>query len=222
LVARGGLLAAAGVDFPPALAVVLVAGLPDVDAAALAADFGFAAVALAGADFAAAGFVPLADFDVDFAGAVFAAFVVVALAGVAFAGVDFSGVVFAPSAFAADFFAGDFLAVAGVAAPDFAADDFTVALTADFVVDSAAACAGTAPPAPERVRLTTLFLATPAPSAMASPNNKTGARQVAAHSSGWQEYGTYGRPTNMPHDLTRIRAQSERCSHDSPSIAIKK
>jgi len=34
------------------------------------------------------------------------------------------------------------------------------------------------------------FFATPARSAMASPNNKTGARQVAAHSRGWQEYGT--------------------------------
>ena len=60
------------------------------------------------------------------------------------------------------------------------------------------------------------FFATPARSAMASPNNKTGARQVAAHSRGWQEYGTYRRPTNTPHDLTRIRAQCVRCSHHLP------
>jgi hypothetical protein len=37
--------------------------------------------------------------------------------------------------------------------------------------------------------------------AMASPKCKTGARRNAAHSRGWQEYGTYARPTNMPHDM---------------------
>jgi hypothetical protein len=47
------------------------------------------------------------------------------------------------------------------------------------------------------------FRAAAARSAMASPRCKTGARRGAAHSRGWQEYGLYPRPTNVPHILDR-------------------
>jgi hypothetical protein len=41
-------------------------------------------------------------------------------------------------------------------------------------------------------------------SAIASPTCKMGARRGAAHSRGWQEYGTYGPATNMPHEVARF------------------
>src|SRR5262249_9798915 len=40
--------------------------------------------------------------------------------------------------------------------------------------------------------------------AMASPRCKAGARRGAAHSRGWQGYGTCGPATNMPHEVARI------------------
>jgi len=49
------------------------------------------------------------------------------------------------------------------------------------------------------------FRAAAARSAMASPRCKTGARRGAAHSRGWQEYGLYAPPTNVPHILDRNR-----------------
>jgi hypothetical protein len=49
------------------------------------------------------------------------------------------------------------------------------------------------------------FRATLVRSAIASPTCKTGARRGAAHSRGWQEYGTYARPTNLPHLVARFR-----------------
>src|SRR6266545_954574 len=47
-------------------------------------------------------------------------------------------------------------------------------------------------------------------SAMASPTCKMGARRGAAHSRGWQEYGTYGPATNMPHELAQIPGRQTR------------
>lgn len=41
-------------------------------------------------------------------------------------------------------------------------------------------------------------------SAIASPSCKTGARRAAAHSGGWQEYGTYRRPTTRRTDVTHF------------------
>ena len=48
-------------------------------------------------------------------------------------------------------------------------------------------------------------------SAMASPTCKMGARRGAAHSRGWQEYGTYAPATNMPHEIAIIRGAQTTC-----------
>lgn len=97
----------------------------------------------------------------------------------------------------------DLVTAGFLAAADFGAVDFDAgrAVTDAVTAPVAEARAGTAWSTP-RARLVARSFATPAPSAMASPDNKTGARQVAAHSRGWQEYGTYGPPTNTPHDAT--------------------
>jgi hypothetical protein len=81
-----------------------------------------------------------------------------------------------------------------------------------------AACAGTAlpfavlPDTPWRARTRVIgawaaaAAARPPPafSAMAVPQMQNWRAANAAHSRGWQEYGTDRRPTNMPHDQIKI------------------
>jgi hypothetical protein len=191
----------AGALLAGALLVVLVGGAAfalELPVALLGAFLAGVAFFVEGTFFADAFFAAGAAFD-------FVAFAPAVFDPVAFALVEFrTGAAFLPGA---AFFA-------GVAAFD-GTGFVTVAFFTAAVFAAALVLGAAFLPAPTG-RLTVLsavfaafgaaavFDVTLARSAMASPTCKTGARRGAAHSRGWQEYGTYGRPTNTPHPRSPI------------------
>jgi hypothetical protein len=171
--------------FPPAFVAVLAAAGLVARFAAEASDAVFFAGAFASVFFGGAVFDPVARADPDLAAAVFVAADFVAADFTDLAVVDFAATVFAA---AAGLRAARADVVFGAVLPrDVSARRLPVAA---FFAEAVSA------PVPRAVVVR---------AAMASPRCKTGARRNAAHSRGWQEYGSYARPPTVPRNMSGSR-----------------